>query len=205
MGRRITIALSGVVGAGKSSAAKAIVHSLRTAGYAAEYVRFQEFTTLRALTRSARTSPEGSTIRGMNYQRRSLTVITAAAYGARTLLFRWRLMRWSKATVLVFDRYFYDSLVHYDLEMAGKPLALLLRMIPRPTIASVLLIQDTTVLERRAYSMEYAKQAAQAYAELPNRIHGLLVVQTDEVRSIRNLADTIVAQVLTKTSSGRHE
>ena len=206
--RRTTVTLSGVVGAGKSSAAKAIVQSLRSAGFAAEHIRFQEFTGFRARpVTDAEPKPPGDVgrkpaadkTRWKGYARRRLTARIAAGYVLRTWLFRARLRRWPKDTVLVFDRYFYDSLVHFDLSTAGIPLKVLLAAIPAPTVAALLLIRDTTILERRSrYAPEYARQAAEGYEALPERLRELLVVQTDEFASVGEVTSRIVARVLTR-------
>ena len=73
----------------------------------------------------------------------------AVGYTLRTLLFRTRLNRWPKDTVLVFDRYFYDSLVHFELQGARSSLWLLMKVMPVPTVAALLLIRERTILERR--------------------------------------------------------
>jgi len=208
---RVSITLSGIVGSGKSSAAKAIVHALRSAGCSAEYIRFQEFTELRARVRHpvssmspgrfarASAAPGRGEARGGGYRRRRLTTAIAAGYVARTFLFRLRLRRWPKDTVLVFDRYFYDSLAHFDLSDAGVPLKLLMKAIPAPTLAALLLIGEATILQRRSrYSPEYAHQVAKGYEELAQTIPGLLVVRTDDFASVADAAGRIVASVLAK-------
>ena len=98
---RTTVALSGVVGAGKSSAAKAVVERLRSAGCRAEFIRFQDFTRLRerrvaAISKPQRAEtrdPDNPGIRWGGYERRGLTVRVAVGYALRTLLFRTRLNR----------------------------------------------------------------------------------------------------------------
>ena len=83
---RISVTLSGVVGAGKSTAAKAIVQALRSAGCPAEHIRFQEFTDVRfaSLRRKespkAQPSPTRSAPRWTAYQRRRMTIGIAAGY-----------------------------------------------------------------------------------------------------------------------------
>ena len=208
-GPRTTVALSGVVGAGKSTTAKAVVRQLRSAGYPAESVRFQDFTRLRgrraADAMSSATNPETVELdraekRWSGYERRGLSFRIAAGYALRTLVFRARLRRWSHDTILVFDRYFYDSLVHFDLSRAGLSLRLLMGVIPTPTVAALLLVRERTILERRPrYSPEYVRQATQGYEELPERIPGLLVLRTDDLApTADDVADRIVAGVLTR-------
>jgi len=206
------VALSGAVGAGKSSTAKAIVDRLRSAGCPAEFIRFQDFTRLReqrshaAVSKPRRAEMEeldDPDIRWGGYQRRRLTMRVAAGYALRTLLFRTRLNRWPKDTVLVFDRYFYDSLVHFELQGARSSLWLLMKVMPVPTVAALLLIRERTILERRPrYSPEYGRQAAEGYEELPKRIPDLLVVRTDDFASVDEVAGRIAARVLTRVGRG---
>ena len=205
--RRTTVTLSGVVGAGKSSTAKAIVQALRSAGCAAEYVRFQELTGARghggrtggAAARGEASEPSPGGTRWRGYTRRRLSAGVALGYALRTLVFRARLRRWPKDTVLVFDRYFYDSLAHFELQVAGRPLTMLMKAIPTPTVAALLLIRESTLMERRGrYSPEYAHQVSDAYAALPVCFPGLLVARTDDLASVDEVAGRIVAEVLTK-------
>jgi len=212
---RTTVALSGVVGAGKSSAAKAVVERLRSAGCRAEFIRFQDFTRLRERRVTAAVStpsraetrdPDNPGIRWGGYERRGLTVRVAVGYALRTLLFRTRLNRWPKDTVLVFDRYFYDSLVHFELQGARSSLWLLMKVMPVPTVAALLLIRERTILERRPrYSPEYARLAAEGYEELPKRIPDLLVVRTDDFASVDEVAGRIAARVLTRVGRGNEQ
>jgi thymidylate kinase len=197
---RLVVTLSGVVGAGKSSAATAIVRELHSAGYHATQVRFQDFIGARARGQhQASPSPAAgrAETRWHGYRRRRLTPRLAAGHAVRTLLFRARLRRWPSDTVLVFDRYFYDSLVHFDLESAGWPLQLLLRIIPAPTISAFLLIEERTILERRpGYSKAYAEQVSAAYEVLAERFPRAVVVRTDDFHAVTDLASAIVDWIL---------
>jgi len=204
---RTMVALSGCVGAGKSTAAKAIVQSLRAAGHPAEYVRFQEFTKLRpnAAARPDATRPAAATpdpngsadeSRWIGYRRRRLTTDVTTGYVLRTLIFRSRLRRWPRETVLVFDRYFYDSLAHFDLDRGGLPLKLLMKAIPAPSIGALLFVREGTLLERRSnYSAEYAQEIVHGYQQVAERVPGLLVVPTDDFASVGDVAGRIVADV----------
>lgn len=215
MSGRIAVTLSGIVGAGKSTAAKEIVRSLRSAGCPAEHVRFQDFVALRARPRSSGGAPgagpanEGAPrhnegrARWDGYRRRRLTARIAVGHLLRTLLYRVRLLRWPRETVLVFDRYFYDSLVHYDVSAGGAWLRLLIGAIPAPTVAGLLLIGEATVLERRAdYSREYARSVVEGYERLPAHFPNLLVVRSDDFDLVGQLSNRIVATVLQRTGQG---
>jgi thymidylate kinase len=199
------IALSGCVGAGKSSAAKAIVQSLRAAGCQAEHVRFQEFTRLRPAAPRTEATGSGADAdsgrvdekRWVGYTKRRLTTEIMAGYVLRTLVFRSRLKRWPKGAVLVFDRYFYDSLVHFDLEHAGLPLKLLMKAIPQPSIGALLSVQEATLLKRRSrYSAEYAREVVKGYEQVAEIFPGLTIVRTDQFEAVNDMAGRIVTDVL---------
>ena len=129
--------------------------------------------------------------------RRRLTAAITAGYVLRTMLFRFRVRRWPKETVLVFDRYFYDNLVHYDRGMIGVPLTLFTSAIPTPTLAVLLLVREPTILDRRpGYSEEYVNQLVPAYEELPHRFPGLVVMRTDDPGSIASVGCRIANRVL---------
>ncbi len=197
--------MSGIVGAGKSSAAKSIVQSLRSAGFQAEHIRFQEFTDLRIGRRrekgvaKRRPSSERRARRWTDYERRRMTIGVAAGYFLRTVLFRWRLRKWPADTVLVFDRYFYDSLVHFDWNAAGPLLSMLMKAIPEPAVAALLLIREPTILSRRSdYSAEYAHLVASGYEALPERFPGLVVARTDDFGAVARVVSDVVDAVLKK-------
>ena len=87
--------------------------------------------------------------------------------------------------------------MHFELGGGGMVLTLLLKAIPSPTVAALLLIDEKTILQRRPrYSVEFARQAAQGYEELPTRIPGLLVTRSDDFGSVEGLVNRIVASVL---------
>jgi hypothetical protein len=190
MGVRIIVSLSGAVGSGKSTTARAVVESLRAQGRAAEHVRFQDFVALRIPTerrRAPRIQAAGAIPsahrppreRRHAYRLRPLTLSVTAGYLLRIALFRISLRRWPKDTVLVFDRYFFDSLVHFDLEGAGLLLQVLEWAIPVPTVAGVLLIPKQTLRDRRPeYSADYARLATDAYEQLAKRFVCLIAIRT---------------------------
>lgn len=199
------VTLSGVVGAGKSTAARAIVEDLRAAGCEAVHVRFQDFIRWTNGGKAPRRRGEGcqtedvrkDRVRWAGYRRRRLTLRIAAGYVFRTLLFRARLRRWPRRTILVFDRYFYDSLVHFDLTRGQVALKLLLRSIPPPDQAALLMIPAPTILERRPdYAREYAEQVALGYERLAARLPGIMVVETIDFAAVNETADRIAARAL---------
>jgi ABC-type dipeptide/oligopeptide/nickel transport system ATPase component len=201
MSARSVIALSGVVGSGKSSTAKAVVALLHEKGRRAAYVRFRDFISLRA--RSAATpadlapageGPDGQ--RWQEYRRRPLTLVMTLAYLVRSLLFRIRVRRWPPSTVLVFDRYFYDSLAHFDLGEAGFRLRLLQWAIPAPTVAAVLVIPESTILDRRpTYSADYARLVTDGYTQVCERFERLLKIEGTDAHSVQGQAMFVVREL----------
>jgi thymidylate kinase len=198
---RTVIALSGVVGAGKSTAARQIVAGLRAAGFEARHLRFQDFIRLsngrpRAAGMGAPDAAVPGAVRWRAYRRRRLSMRVAAGYLLRTLLFRVKIRLVPRHTILVFDRYFYDSLVHFDLDAADKATRLLLRAIPSPSRAVVLIIPPDVIKQRRPdYSPEYARQVAEGYDALVDRLPRVVTVQTDSPGAAEDLASRIVSGI----------
>ena len=123
----------------------------------------------------------------------------AAGYLLRMVVFRWRLRKRPADMVLVFDRYFFDSLVHFDWDAARPLLRLLTRAIPEPGVAALLLIREPTILARRAdYSAEYAHLVASGYETLPQHFPDLLVARTDDFGAVAQVAGDVVDAVLRK-------
>jgi hypothetical protein len=76
--------------------------------------------------------------------------------------------------------------------------------IPVPTLATLLLIRESTILERRSrYSEEYAHQVARAYGQLAQRFPALLVIRTDEFASVAEVARRIVEKTRERMEDGR--
>ena len=184
---RVIVTLSGIVGAGKSSVARSVVDLLRSAGHPVAYVRFQDFAGLGRRRRNepgsvapAGGAPEAAAQRGAGYRRRRLSPVAAAGYALRTAVFRLRLATWPANTVLVFDRYFYDSLAHFELVPHGRAQRFLMRMIPVPSVAALLMVDEATARIRRPrYAEAYIKGVLAGYGELRDRLPGALLVRTD--------------------------
>ena len=80
------------------------------------------------------------------------------------------------------NRYFYDNLVHYELDTprARFYAALLARYMPRPDVAILLLASHETIAARRPnYSRDYVDAVERAYRELPSRFPQLVVIASD--------------------------
>lgn len=212
MRERTVITLSGVVGAGKSTAAKEIVTRLRAAGREALHVRFQEFVRVRGERRhdsrpgrdEQGEGSENRRIRWGGYRRRRLSLRITAGYILRTMLFRARMRRWPTGTILVFDRYFYDSLVHFDLDAAPVATRLLLRAIPVPSRAAIMVIPAGIIQERRpTYAPEYAKQVAHGYRALAARLPQVTVVDTGDFAALREMVTQVTAAIMVDATEAR--
>lgn len=189
------ITVSGMVGAGKSTWVSNIVEQLARDGIVAERLPFRR----RSSRDQHKTSGAGKMVesdgtgttpgvgaRWSGFRPRRLSALTALGYAGRTLLFRARF--WRRKNVLVLDRYFYDSFVHYRLSTHREQLymALLGRLIPTPDLAILLLAEATTVAGRRPdYAIEYVEPVSAAYARLPRYFPALIPITTDGSASVK--------------------
>jgi thymidylate kinase len=182
----VLIAFSGIVGSGKSTAARQAFELLQREGADVEYLRFRSIGTLpfrqRALSTTNADAAAGGAagVRRKGYRQRPLSAVRTCGYIARILSFR--VARWGAAHHVVCDRYFYDNLVHYTAHTRrGRAcLWLLMRLIPRPDLAVLLVASPETIAQRRPeYAREYVTGVCRAYAELPQRCPKLVAVATD--------------------------
>lgn len=189
------ITFSGMVGSGKTTAARYAMASLTSAGIPSAYLCFQSLPCfawlgrsfyLRLLTR--RRAPEQAAEqaredrRRVGYRQRPLTLGLTAGYASRIVAFR--LFRWFAPPHVchISNRYFYDSLVHYQLAGRAERLyfALLTRLIPMPDVAVVLVASPETIAARRPnYAAEYVTTVWEAYRLLLERIPGLVAIRSD--------------------------
>lgn len=188
MKRPVLVTVSGMVGSGKSTAVRHILEVLRQEGIAAADWRFQRLPCInpRAIGRNAarKEAADGPdrTIRGQGYRARILTSSTALGYLARALAFR-VYRRWPPtAPWAVSNRYFYDSLAHFDLsEGWGQFYARILRkLVPKPDLAFLMVAPAETLASRRPqYSAEYIIRLEAAYRVLHELFPELIVVNSD--------------------------
>ena len=183
------VTVSGMVGSGKSTAARHVVAALERNGVAAETLRFQSLAGFGPL--ASRRNPAVSTaasgtgasrgVRWAGYRRRRLTPWRTLGYIGRIAAFRiFRLRYRSRAIVL--NRYFYDSLVHYRLQSRGERMmaALLAGLIPRPDVAILMTASLDTIRTRRPeYSAEYLASVHDGYNELKVRFPDLIDISSD--------------------------
>jgi hypothetical protein len=178
-----------MVGSGKSTAARHVVSVLARKGLAPELRGLQSLSWFGSAGKRAGPTVErprparGS--RGSGYRRKRLTVWRTLAYAGRLLAFRVFHLR-RRSRVIVLNRYFYDSFVHYNLATSTERLmaALLARLIPRPDVAIVLVASlDTIVARRPSYSPEYLASLHEGYCTLEQRFPNLVRVRTDGPKS----------------------
>ena len=188
MKRAMLITVSGIVGAGKSTALQQILEIAGRQGVQAAPWRFQRLPFI-ALRRGQREvvktkirSGSASVTRGSGYRRRRMTVATMVGYAARTVAFRVYLLFHRDADLYVVDRYFYDSFAHYELSSGVGRLysAILARLVPRPDLAFVLVASPQTIAARRPqYTPEYVAHLGENYRKLQRHFPELIEVNTE--------------------------
>ena len=171
------ITLSGMVGSGKSTTAALIMTHLAEAGLNPRYLRFRYI----GLFGTGKRRPRDAGPRGQGFSPRRLKAGLTLGYVARILAFRVSRLG-TRSQFDIFDRYFYDNLVHYGLKSRRERLyALLLkRLIPRPDLAIVLVASEQTIsMRRQNYAHEYVEAVARRYTELPKLFPDLIPICTD--------------------------
>lgn len=203
-----SIAVSGVVGSGKSSTARAVVELLQTAGVDAEHVRFREFVAIgQGSPRTAGTARGDVAAqdepRWQGYRRRRLGAAAVGVQLLRILVFRLKIARRPANRVLVFDRYFFDSLAHFELRPGGVLLTVLRMAIPRPTLAALLVVPESTIVSRRPhYSREYVSGASRGYDDIGMTFPDLLVIHVSEHDSVASRAALLVRHLAEQQEPG---
>jgi thymidylate kinase len=204
------ITVSGMVGSGKSTTAKCVVQLLQASGVQPHYVRFRKLDVFGGGTaRSRRDAAKRRDAadhepRGAGFRPRRLSAPLAVGYALRILAFR--LSRIGRAAgCVVLDRYFYDNLIHYELEAnaARVYVSVLRRLMPRPDLALLLEASNETLAGRRSnYTRTYVEVANRQYRGLPAHFPHLVIIRTDTGSSTREqLHDALrpVIARLTKT------
>jgi hypothetical protein len=201
------ITFSGVVGSGKSTAAKHTLEALSRSGVRVTYVRFQSLSSLiwggRSVDRPQATGirpaideAEGaSVLRGLGYCRRRLTLARALGYMARALFFRALRLLFLSRTCLVVNRYFYDNLAHYQLTTRAERLyiSLLKFLIPAPDLPCVLVASEKSVVARRPnYAHACIVESRAGYQNVVQHFPELIVVRTDDRDSMEEDLNTVL-------------
>jgi thymidylate kinase len=187
------ITFSGVVGAGKSTAAKYTLDILGRSGLRAKYLRFQSLSSFKGRRRMCgrhRAKPGApiapgvnqAPIRGYGYRRRRLSLSCALGHMARAIIFRIFRLRSDSQTCLIVNRYFYDNLAHYRLttRMERIYISLLRLVIPAPDLPLVLVASVEATAERRPnYSPAYLGELRAGYENLRQYFPELIVISSD--------------------------
>jgi thymidylate kinase len=198
------VTFSGIVGSGKTTAARGAARALSAAGVPAEYRRFRRLPCFTALdpshwiARIRGAAPSGDPggegedesrgrTRGGNRTRRlPLTLRATLGYAARALAFRAYVMT-STGPCIVLDRYFYDSLAHYRLTGRRERLyvALLDRLIPVPDAAILLVPSPALVAARRpTYTAAYISRVIDGFDALRACCARLEPVSADDPQAV---------------------
>jgi len=200
----ILVTVSGMVGAGKSTGESRILRLLRRKDVRAESWRFRTlpcfafpFGSSQGPDAPSRRPPR--TVRGRGYKRRPLTFGATVGYLGRMVAFR-VYRRWRQpAGWTVCNRYFYDSLAHFDLDAheARKYLVALRWFMPQPDLAILFAASPAVIAERRPlYAGEYLEQVGQAYSRLTATFPNLVVVNSDPAQHGEATLDRLIDDFL---------
>lgn len=195
------VTFSGMVGSGKTTNAKKTLRWFCAQGYAPYYLRFR-FITWRSVWRTPATAPwrerENSNVvrkaqAPMNNQARpaethkQLTFALFLGYVLRIVQFRLFMWRHHRSHLIVLNRYFYDSFMHYrcDSPRERKYLRWLMRAAPRPDLAILLVVRPETAQRRRpAYAFEFLRQLSENTTQLQSLATHIRVVATDNLSTV---------------------
>jgi hypothetical protein len=183
-----------MVGSGKTTAVREITSFAKAHGLAARAHRFQSLPCIalrprrRPDGRSSRATPAtrpatAPTTRWSGYRRKRLGIAAVTVFVARILAFRmYRRMVWKPLEWNVLNRYFYDSLSHYQPRSSLERMyyRCIVSLIPRPDLAIVVTAGlDTIAARRPAYAKEYIELVGESYRHLASEIPDLIEVSTD--------------------------
>jgi len=187
----VLITVSGMVGSGKTTAVHEIVGFAKGHGLEARAHRFQSLPCI-AFRPPGRRRQTGTTSRGTaapaptrwsGYTRKRLGATAVAVFVARILAFRaYRRIVWKPTAWHVLNRYFYDSLCHYQPRSRLERFyaAVLKALIPRPDLAIVVTARLDTIRARRpGYANEYIELVGESYRRLPADLPNVLELSTE--------------------------
>lgn len=194
------ITVSGMVGSGKTTAVREITSFAKAHGLEAHAHRFQSLPCIalrprpRPDGRSPRASPTARPpadppTRWSGYERKRLGIAAVTVFAARILAFRmYRRMVWKPAEWNVLNRYFYDSLSHYQPRSSLERMYYrgIVALIPRPDLAILVTARlDTIAARRPAYAKEYIELVGESYGRLALELPDLIEVSTDSETAAR--------------------
>jgi thymidylate kinase len=188
------ITVSGTVGSGKTTAVGGIASFAKARGLVTHAHRFQSLPciTLRPRRRAdqpksgtaaGRSDEASPTIRWSGYTRKRLGIAAVAVFVARIVAFQvYRRTVWKAAECNVLNRYFYDSLSHYQPRSALERMyyRAVLALIPRPDLAILVTASPATIAARRpAYAKAYIDLVGESYRHLASQVHDLVELSTE--------------------------
>ncbi len=195
------VTFSGMVGSGKTTNAKKTLRWLCAQGYEPYYLRFR-FINWRSVWRTPATSPWRER-ESPNSARKSqpaasgearpaethkpLTFALVVGYLLRIVQFRLFMWRHHRSHLIVLNRYFYDSFMHYrcDSPREQKYLRWLMRAVPQPDLSILLVVRPETAQRRRpAYAFEALRQLSENTTQLQNLAPHIRVVATDNLSTV---------------------
>jgi thymidylate kinase len=188
----VLITVSGMVGSGKTTTVREITSFARAHGLDAHARRFQSLPciTLRPRHRpdrrnagTASSRETAAAVRWDGYARKRLGIIAVAVFMARIVAFRiYRRAAWKAAEWNVLNRYFYDSLSHYQPRSSRERMyyRIILALIPRPDLAILVTASRDTIAQRRPdYAKAYVELVGESYRHLASQVHDLIELPTD--------------------------
>ena len=204
------ITVSGMVGSGKTTAVREIAAFAKARGIVAHAHRFQSLPCITLRPRRRADEPKSRmtggqskgaspTTRWSGYTRKRLGIGAVALFVARILAFQvYRRTVWKAAEWNVLNRYFYDSLSHYQ---PGSPrermyYRAVLALIPRPDLAILVTASPATIAARRpAYAKAYIDLVGESYQHLAPHVHELLELSTDAEGAAERLGAILQARL----------
>ena len=204
--RPVLVTVSGMVGTGKSTAVKHLVHVIESEGVNVAYWRFQRLPCITLRPNRERSGVESSprstptTVeRGGGYRSRPLTAFRTLGYVVRMLAFR-VFHRWPRsARWAVSNRYFYDSVAHYDIDgPVGRLYATLLRrLMVKPDLAFLMVASRETLLDRRPqYSIDYIANVDRGYRGLRVTFPELIEINSEQNAGALDRMEAVVRELL---------
>ena len=188
----MVITVSGMVGSGKTTTVREITSFAKAHGLDAHAHRFQSLPciTLRPRRRpdprnsgTARSREAAAPARWAGYARKRLGITAVAVFMARILAFRiYRRTVWKPAEWNVLNRYFYDSLSHYQPGSSLERMyyRLILALIPRPDLAILVTANPATIAARRpAYAAAYIELVGESYRYLASQVPNVIQLSTE--------------------------
>ena len=199
-----------MVGSGKTTVVREIASFAKTRGLVTHARRFQSLPciTLRprrrandvsAGTAAGRRKETSPSTRWSGYTRKRLGIAAVTVFVARILAFRvYRRTVWTAAEWNVLNRYFYDSLSHYQPRSSLERMyyRAVLALIPRPDLAILVTASRDTIAERRpAYAKAYIELVGESYRHLVSQVPHLIELSTDANGTAERLTAVLQTRV----------